>query len=192
MASSSPNLSPPDFRLLLDQGFPKPPGFSVRAVDQTVEVVHLHDFDANLSARSTPDWTLYCVAAEAGFDALVARDRSQLDQLVEMYVLSRLPGFTVITWRKAIEDPIREWGQLLAYLPEVKKHLRQGPPKAILLPAPTLTAQNLHSPADTLGVEARRRGISQNQAREEARAEIRDGLEIAGDDPHRFDQLLGH
>ena len=135
---------------------------------------------------------VYCIAAEAGFDALVARDRSQLDQLVEMYVLSRLAEFTVITWRKAIEDPIREWGQLLAYLPEVKKLLGQGPPRAVLLPAPTLTAQNLHSPTDTLGIEARRRKISQNQARKEARAEIRNGLELVGDSPHRFDDLLGH
>lgn len=191
MASSSQSLSPPDFRLLLDQGFPKPPGFSVRAVDQTVDVTHLHDFDPNLSARPTPDWMLYCIAAEAGFDALVARDRAQLAQLVEMYVLSRLQDFTVITWRRAVEDPIQEWGQLLAYLPEVKKLLGQRRPKAVLLPAPTLTAQNLHNPIDTLGVEARRRAVSQGQAREEARAEIRDGLEMTGDNPHRFDELLG-
>ena len=52
--------------------------------DATVDVVHLYDFDRRLSEASTPDWVLYCVAAQAGFDALVARDRSRLDQLVEM------------------------------------------------------------------------------------------------------------
>jgi len=31
---------------------------------------------------------IYWRAAAAGFDALVARDRSQLDQTLEMYVLS--------------------------------------------------------------------------------------------------------
>jgi len=191
VASSSPNQPPPRFRLLLDQGFPKPPGFAVNAVDRTVDVVHLSDFDPELSRNSTPDWVLYCVAAEAGFDAIVARDRAQLDQLVEMYVLSRLTNFTVITWRKAIEDPIREWGQLLAYLPEVKKHLSSGKPQAILLPAPTLTSQNLFNPADTLGIEARRRGVSNGQARNEARGEIRDWLVMTGDDPQRFDRLLG-
>jgi hypothetical protein len=134
---------------------------------------------------------LYCVAAEAGFDALVARDRSQLDQLVEMYVLSQLEDFTVITWRKAIEDPIREWGQLLAYLPEVKKYLKAGGRRAILLPAPTLSAQNLHDPRDTLGVEAGRRRISNTQARREALSEIDDWLALTDERSDRFDAVLG-
>ena len=69
--------------------------------------------------------------------------------------------------------------------------LGQGPCRAILLPAPTLTAQNLHTPAETIGVEAHRRGISNAEAREVAKAEVRDGLEMMGDDPHRFDDLLG-
>ncbi|MGH9280498.1 MAG: hypothetical protein ACRD12_20695 [Acidimicrobiales bacterium] len=134
---------------------------------------------------------LYCVAAQAGFDALVARDRSQLDQLVEMVTLSRLTRFTVITWRRPIEDPVREWGQLLAYLPELKKRLRQARPAAILLPDPKLTAENLYDPMTTLGDEARRRGISLDQARHEALREIHDWLDMTGDEPTRFDQLLG-
>lgn len=179
-----------EFRLLLDQGFPKPPGFTVHAVDRTVDVVHLHDFDATLSANSTPDWMIYCIAAAAGFDAVVARDRAQLDQLVEMFVLSRLPMLAVITWRKAIEDPIREWGQLLAYLPEVKKYLRRGRRDAILLPAPTLSSHNFFNPADTIGIEAHRRRISNAEARDFARQEIADGLRLRGEDPHRFDGVL--
>ena len=63
---------------------------------------------------------MYCAAAEAGFDALVVRDRSQLDQLAEMYVLFALSALTVVTWRKGIDGPVREWGQLLAYLPQVE------------------------------------------------------------------------
>jgi hypothetical protein len=131
-----PSPPPPDFRLLLDQGFPKPRGFAVQAVDRTVEVVHLHDLDPQLSMQSTPDWMLYCIAVQAGFDALVARDRRQLDEVLEMYVLSRLRSFAVITWRKAIEDPIREWGQLLAYLPEIKKFLKQPEPEPFSFPRP--------------------------------------------------------
>lgn len=191
MASTYPSRQQPDFRLLLDQGFPKPPGFAVQAVDRTVEVVHLHDFAPELSKDSTPDWMLYCLAVQGGFDALVARDRRQLDQLVEMYVLSRLRYFTVITWRKAIEDPIREWGQLLAYLPEIKKYLKQPAPRAILLPAPTLQAQNVHDPMTTLGTRAAERGLSLEQTRREATAEIRYWLEMSGSDPTRFDALLG-
>jgi hypothetical protein len=177
---------------LLDQGFPKPPGFAVRAVDHTVDVVHLHDFASGLAEVSTPDWMIYCVAAQSGFHALVTRDRAQVDELAEMYVLSRLQGFTVITWRKAIEDPLREWGQLLAYLPEVKKRLEGGAGRVLLLPAPVLTAQQFFDPTTTLGVEAKRRGISNKQARDEAKVEIQDWLRMTGQDETRFDALLGH
>lgn len=78
------------FSLLLDQGFPKPTGFAIAELDQTVAVQHLSDFAPHLAQRSTPDWFVYCAAAEGGFDAIVVRDRSQLHQLAEMYVLSRL------------------------------------------------------------------------------------------------------
>lgn len=97
---------------------------------------------------------LYCIAAEAGFDALVTRDRSQLDQLAEMFVLSRLRRFSVVTWRAAIDDPVREWGQLLAYLPEVKRRLRDGAGTAVLLPSPRPGADNVYSPSTTLGEPA--------------------------------------
>ena len=77
---AAPNSSPPEFRILLDQGFPKPTGFVIEALDQSVRVSHLSDFAPDLAASSTPDWYVYCAAAEGGFDALVVRDRSQLDQ----------------------------------------------------------------------------------------------------------------
>jgi hypothetical protein len=196
VALSSQPAPPRKVRLLLDQGFPNPPGFTVNAIDRTVEVVNLRSFDQTLAENSTPDWVLYCVAAAADFDALVTRDQAQLHQLVEMYVLSRLRSFTVITWKKPIEDPVREWGQLLAYLPEVKKRL-QGtagqaePPEAILLPAPTLSAGNIVRAADGVGVDARKRGVSHQQAHDEALAEIRDWLEMMSRDPHEFDDVLG-
>jgi hypothetical protein len=178
------------FRLLLDQSFPKPPGFAVTKLDASVEAIHLFEFDRTLSERSTPDWMLYCLAAEKRFDAFVTRDQSQIGQLVEMYALSRLGRFSVITWRKPIDDPIREWGQLLAYLPEIKKRLGSGPSKVIILPNPTITSDNLHDPKATLATEARKLGISVNQARQEALREMRDWLELTGQDEHRFDRLL--
>ena len=33
------------FRILLDQNFPKPPGFDISEIDDTVEVVHVADHD---------------------------------------------------------------------------------------------------------------------------------------------------
>lgn len=66
----------------------------MRALDRSVSVEHLNDVAPQMSQRSTPDWYVYCLAVESGFDALVVRDRSQLDQMTEMYVLSRLPTLT--------------------------------------------------------------------------------------------------
>ncbi len=125
--SGKPSPAPHRFRLLLDQGFPKPPGFRVEEIDRSIEVVHFGDSYRDLARARTPDWLIYAHAARDGFDALVTRDKAQVDQALEMWVLSRLVGFSVVTWRRRIDDPIQEWGQLLAYLPEVKKQLAQRP-----------------------------------------------------------------
>ncbi len=190
MATTSPRSKPPELRLLLDQGFPKPPGFNLAFVDRTVEAVHLSDFNREFSTHSTPDWMIYWRAAQAGFQAVVARDRAQLDQTLEMYVLSQLPNFAVITWRKHVEDPIREWGQLLAYLPEIKRVLRHRGARAILLPAPTLQPGNLINPTDTIGTDATQRGISHGQAKREVRAELQRWLDEHGHDRSEFVPLL--
>jgi hypothetical protein len=183
---------PEQFRLLLDQGFPKPTAFAVEELDRTVRVDHLSDFAPALAETSTPDWYVYCVAAESGFDALVVRDRSQLDQLAEMYVLSRLKQLTIVTWRKGIEDPVREWGQLLAYLPQVKQRCLEAGGRAIQLPAPTLDNNCFYNPRDTIAREGRERGVSAKQVRAAARDEIDGWLEISGEPFDRFDSLLGH
>ncbi|MGH9110270.1 MAG: hypothetical protein ACRDY3_12550 [Acidimicrobiales bacterium] len=185
---------PPDLRLLLDQGFPHPTGFVVGSIDRTVEVVHLSQFDPTLSAASTPDWALYCIAAAEGFDALVTRDASQLEQATEMYVLSRLHDFVVITWRQPIEDPIREWGQLLAYLPAIKQRLLGVPRRGIVirLPAPRLGGDNVWRPEERLGREAWALGRSQDEVRADARREIEAWCVQRLGDRGAFDQLLRH
>lgn len=186
------NSQPPEFRILLDQGFPKPTGFVVAALDRSVTVVHLSDFAPDLAAASTPDWYVYCAAAEGGFNALVVRDRSQLDQLAEMYVLSRLSKLSIVAWRKGIDDPVREWGQLLAYLPDVKRRCIEGGGRAILLPTPSLSNDSYHNPTDTIGIEATNRKVSGRELRAAARAEIADWLEYSGQRRNRFDGILGH
>lgn len=155
-------------------------------------ISHLSEFAPSLAENSTPDWYVYCAAAEAGFDALVVRDRSQLDQLAEMYVLSRLTKLSIVTWRKGVDDPVREWGQLLAYLPDVKRRCLEGGGRAILLPSPSLSKDSFHNPTETIGVESRNRGISTREVRTAARSEIADWLAMSGQTPDRFDRLLGH
>lgn len=191
--ASSPTNAPPEkrrLRLLLDQGFPKPPGFNLEDVDSSIEAVHLYDFDRSLSENSTPDWYLYCRAAEAGMDALVTRDFSQAGQELEMYVLTRLRAFVVLAWRKRMDDPVREWGQLLAYLPEIKRRLAQPkPPKVVFLPDPSLTEKNFRDPLQTLGKAAADRGISVDQVRRETRQEVTEWL-ACRDEGERFSALL--
>jgi hypothetical protein len=109
-----------------------------------------------------------------------------------MYVLSRLPRLTVVTWRKGIEDPIREWGQLLAYLPQVKRRCLEAGGRVILLPAPSLGSDAFFDPKDKVGSEARTRGASVRQVRAEVRAEIEDWLRWSNEPTGRFDALLGH
>ena len=154
-------------------------------------VKHLNDVAPELSRRSTPDWYVYCFAAHRGFDALVVRDRSQLSQMTEMYVLSRLQELTVVTWRKVVDDPVREWGQLLAYLPQIKSSCRARGGRAILLPAPTLNSRSYFKPSVALGNESWKLGVSNRQVRDDARQEIAGWLEIHGEPPGLFDDLLG-
>lgn len=108
-----------------------------------------------------------------------------------MFVLSRLTNLSVVTWRKGIDDPVREWGQLLADLPQIKQRGIEAGGRAIMLPAPSLTNQSFFSPDDTVGTEAQHRGISVAQVRREARNEIVDWLAMNDEPSDRFDELLG-
>lgn len=96
-------------RLLLDQNFPRPPGFDLRTVESTVEAIHVYDQDRGLMEAGTPDWLIYMRAVQDGFDALVTRDWHQLEQPEELWVLSNLQ-LTVVSWRHPFNDPVAEWG----------------------------------------------------------------------------------
>jgi hypothetical protein len=131
----------PPLRFLLDQGFPKPPsGLAIDTLDKTAYYVHVSDHLPQLTRRtSTPDWILYLAASRDGFDAFVCRDLQQFEQREEMVTLF-LTGLTMITWVRAIEDPVAEWGQLLAYGPQVVREMSRADyrPTIFKLPAPRL------------------------------------------------------
>jgi hypothetical protein len=176
------------YRLLLDQNYPNPPGFDVGRVDATVDVVALGSFDPALARRNTPDWLIYLRAAEAGFDAMVTRDENQLSLPEEMWVLTRI-RLTLVTFRQPIEDPIVEWGQLLAYLPAIRRRSDARSSQIILLPKPTLSAQNVSKPKDELHQLAAEQGISAGQLRRDAQSNVVDLLDERGL-TGRFDSLL--
>lgn len=175
-------------RLLLDEGFPSPPGFRPETVDATVEVVALRTFDASLTNSSTPHWYIYLRAEEAGFDALVTRDWHQSEQIEELWALSRTV-LSVVTWRRPIEDSIREWGQLLAYLPEVRRMITENGPSIVFLPSPRLDRKNLERASGMLGQLAADLGISTKQIRDQARHVIREELDSRAEQ-QRFGRLL--
>jgi len=175
-------------RLLLDEGFPSPPGFSISSIDATTEVVSLRDHDRRLVNARTPDWYLYLVAIEGGFDALVTRDWHQSEQPEELWVLARLE-LSIITWKRPLDDPIREWGQMLAYLPEMKRMIEDHGASILFLPSPRLNKNNLLTAKAALGELAKDLGISRRQLRDQARESIVSELMDRGETA-RFGSLL--
>lgn len=162
-------------RLLLDQNFPRPPGFHLASVDATVEAVHVYDHDRTLTEAGTPDWLIYVRAVEDGFDALVTRDWHQLDQPEELWVLSNL-RLTVVSWRKPLNDPVAEWGHLLAYLPQLKRRIERRQPRVLLLPPPQLRSGNEVNPREALGEYANQQQRAVQEIRREAESIVREYL----------------
>jgi hypothetical protein len=166
-------------RLLLDQNFPRPPGFDLASVDATVEAVPLYDHDRALTEAGTPDWLIYLRAAQDGFDALVTRDWHQLDQPEELWVLSNL-RLTVVSWRRPFHDPVAEWGHLLAYMPQLKARIERRQPRVLLLPPPQLSTANEVNPRQALNIYANEQNRSVQQIRGEAEELVRDHLASTG------------
>ena len=177
-------------RLLLDEGFPSPPGFDISSMDSSVEVVALRDFDSALVGVGTPDWYLYLRAKEGGFDALVTRDDSQTRQVEELWIMA-YTKLSVITWRTPIEDPVREWGQILAYLPTIRRLIEEHGPSIIFLPTPRLNIRNVGKASTKLHKIAKNQGVSAQELRNDARRVVLEELNYRGE-PLRFSIAQGH
>lgn len=166
-------------RLLLDQNFPRPPGFDLGSVDATVEAVHVYDHDRALTEGGTPDWLIYLRAVEDGFDALVTRDWHQMEQPEELWVLSNL-RLTVVSWRKPMNDSVAEWGHLLAYLPQLKLRIERRQPRVVRLPPPQLGKGNEVNPRAALGEYATQQGRAVQEVRREAEDIVSSYLDATG------------
>jgi hypothetical protein len=167
------------YRFLLDQNFPEAP-IEMARLDATIELVHLRSFDTTLTEPRTPDWYIYLRAAEAGFQALVTRDWHQVEQPEELWVLENL-ALSVVSWRDGVEDSIVEFGQLLAYLPQIKRHLETASPRVVLLPRPQLTRANFVNPRERLGQLAADEGVAHGELRDHARATVETVLNQRGE-----------
>lgn len=155
-------------KALLDQGFPKPKFFDPVQLDRRVEYIHLSDFDRSLSETSTPDWMVNLVAEQAGFDIVVTADRHQLDQELEVVAIA-CTRLSLVTWRHRIDDPVVQWGMLVAYMPEIIKRIESGGPSIITLPRPNIShAKNVEK---TSGI-AQRYAVQTGSTASELRASV--------------------
>jgi hypothetical protein len=164
-------------KFLLDQGFPKPM-LKVDALDRKVGYIHLRDFDTRLSRSSTPDWMVVLAAEAGGFAGIVTRDRSQLNEPETMIALERT-RLSVVTWSKGIEDPVREWGMLLAYMPQVTKRIESEGPHIFTLPNPRLDPKHMQKRHDAAARVANMRNLRYRNMQSEAIGLMKRHLSVA-------------
>lgn len=128
-------LQDPPLRFLLDNDFPKPV-WDVHQLDETVEYIHVFDFDAALVQASTPDWMLQLIANDADFTGIVTGDYHSIAQDEEVIALEKT-DLSIVTWKKGIDNPVVQWGSLLAYMPRIKDLIAREGPHVITLPVPS-------------------------------------------------------
>lgn len=104
-----------------------------------------------------------------------------------MFAVTRTQ-LSVITWREGVEDPVVEWGQLLAYMPLILKRIASNGHRIFILPKPTLQAANVESATSLIGQLAAELGMSNHQVRHEAREIMRKELRRRGLD--RLEQMI--
>jgi len=145
---------------------------------RTIEFQHFSAFAPSLARTSTPDWMLYLMAKLGGLDAVVTRDRAQFAQREELVAIA-LTDLTVVTWRQAVEDPLAEWGQLMAYAPQIAKRMRTAnySPTVIFLPAPRLSPEHTERPLELARELAGRERMPYNEWRNAALAVMNEALD---------------
>jgi len=173
--------------MLLDEGFPSP-GFDPTALDPLPEVQALREFDPAVVGERIPDWYLYLRALEAGFHALVTHDFRQSGQADEMWTLTRT-DISVVTWRKPLDDPIVEWGQVMAYLPEIRRVIFQLGPAIVFLPRPQLSKDSLTKATDALAALAKEERRSRREVVHAAEQSVRAWLDRYGQ-LERFEAVI--
>ncbi len=142
----------------------------LNVLDRRVSYTHVSSaFPALVTGVSSPDWLLYLAAARGGFDAFVTRDLRQFDQREEMVALW-LSGLTLITWTKMMDDPVTEWGQLLAYGPQLRKALMAAgyQPTVFRLPVPRLAATESATARERIGRMSSDEHVSVPELRDQA------------------------
>lgn len=79
---------------------------------------------------------------------------------------------TVISWRKPLNDPVAEWGHLLAYFPQLKRRIERGQPRVLLLPPPQLGKSNEVNPREALNLYANEQQRAVQEIRRDAQETV--------------------
>ncbi len=87
---------------------------------------------------------------------------------------------SVVTWQKPLADPVVEWGQVMAYLPEIRRMLEQHGPSIVFLPRPVLSKERLLKAGRALGDIAREEGRSRREVPHDAERSVRAWLHERG------------
>ncbi|HLI56699.1 MAG TPA: hypothetical protein VKY26_06640 [Actinomycetota bacterium] len=127
------------------------------------------------------------LAAEQGFDGVVARDKKQMEAPESVAALVLNPALSFVTWRAPIEDPVAEWGQLMAFMPLVLKTIDRGRTGIFWLPKPTLDPKSVVKARNWAGAMASDSAISYP----ELLAEARETMEIELRTRRLLDRLGG-
>jgi hypothetical protein len=162
--------------MLLDQGFPAPPGFKPADLDRNIEYVPLVKFAPELSKVSTPDWMVILAASKGGFDAFVVDDQELRDN-DDCLVALAYTKVSLVTWSRGIDDPVTAWAQLVAYMPKIRQGISEIGPSIFVLPAVRLTREShILKPAAEVRKRAKLSGTTYAEFRNAAVRNMREEL----------------
>lgn len=167
-------------RILLDQGFPVPPGFNPTDLDAAMDYQSLNTFDPRLSKHSTPDWMVILSAALGNFDAFVVDDQNLRDDDDSLIALA-LTDLSLITWTVGVDDAVTAWSQLVAYMPKIREKLSEVGPSIFVLPAIRLTkGDHVLKASDLVHKRAAQSGTTYREVRHRSTAMMREELRNRG------------
>lgn len=101
----------------------------------------------------------------------------QLDRSVSYVALALNRNLSFVTWKTSIEDPLTEWGQLMAYMPLVLRWIEEKGAHIFWLPKPTLESKSTIRARARAGQLASEGSMSYPELLAEARGTMRAELQ---------------
>lgn len=119
---------------------------------------------------------------------MVTGDLRQSGQADEMWALTRT-NLSIVTWSSAEADPVVQWGQVMAYLAEIRRVINEHGPSIVSLPRARLHRRRAEKASAHLGVIAHEEGRAVADVRHQAEQSVREALQARGE-LARFEAVL--